>query len=252
MIVSTCSSGPRALSGPRQRTIFPSSYSSISFPPPSNSDSGRVPSHSFTASRSSSSSGIFSPNGPTSPCSSIEKCGKRIGYSAERFHARPFRRSTLRVLIIHRTRLQYPRENPMTAMPILTLLQADPRSSWLPVVLLIVIGVGFAIGNIVLSLILGPKRTGPGKSITYESGMVPIGDARRRFNVRFYLVAMIFLVFDVEIVFFYPWAALFSAAVADPDHFGFATRLLVSMLIFIVILLVAYFYAWGKGVFRWD
>jgi len=138
----------------------------------------------------------------------------------------------------------------MTAMPILTLLQADPRSSWLPVVLLIVIGVGFAIGNIVLSLILGPKRTGPGKSITYESGMVPIGDTRRRFNVRFYLVAMIFLVFDVEIVFFYPWATVFPDAVVrrTPN----ALALLIEMGVFVVILLVAYFYAWGKGVFKWD
>lgn len=138
----------------------------------------------------------------------------------------------------------------MTTMSNLILAQADPRSSWLPVVLLIVIGVGFAIGNIVLSLILGPKRTGPGKSITYESGMVPIGDTRRRFNVRFYLVAMIFLVFDVEIVFFYPWATVFPDAVVRraPN----ALALLIEMLVFVVILLIAYFYAWGKGVFKWD
>src|SRR5438270_10995396 len=77
----------------------------------------------------------------------------------------------------------------------------DPRSSWAPVVLLMVIGFGFAAGNLVLSLIIGPKRTGPGKATAYESGMIPIGDTRRRFNVRFYIVAMIFLVFDVEIVF---------------------------------------------------
>jgi NADH-quinone oxidoreductase subunit A len=138
----------------------------------------------------------------------------------------------------------------MTATPILMLLQADPRSSWLPVVLLIVIGVGFAVGNIVLSIILGPRRAGPGKAITYESGMVPIGDTRKRFNVRFYLVAMIFLVFDVEIVFFYPWATVFPDAVVrrTPN----ALALLIEMVVFVVILLVAYFYAWGKGVFKWD
>lgn len=127
---------------------------------------------------------------------------------------------------------------------------ADPRVAWLPVVLLIVIGIGFAVGTLAVSLWIGPKRTGPGKETTYESGMVPIGDARQRFNVRFYLVAMIFLVFDVEIVFFYPWATLFPSAVMN--DIGLGTRLLVSMGIFIVILLVAYFYAWGKGVFRWD
>ena len=138
----------------------------------------------------------------------------------------------------------------MTAMPILNLSQADPRTSWLPVVLLIVIGVGFAIGNIVLSIILGPRRGGPGKAITYESGMVPIGDTRKRFNVRFYLVAMIFLVFDVEIVFFYPWATVFPVAVVQRTPNSLA--LLIEMVVFVVILLVAYFYAWGKGVFKWD
>ena len=132
----------------------------------------------------------------------------------------------------------------------------DPRMTWLPVVLLIVIAIGFAVTNLVASIIIGPKKTGPGKEQAYESGMVPFGDARRRFNVRFYLVAMIFLVFDVEIVFFYPWAALFPEAVAqynlDAWSAALSIRLLVSMLIFVAILLVAYFYAWGKGVFRWD
>src|SRR5271155_3190065 len=92
---------------------------------------------------------------------------------------------------------------------------ADPRASWAPVVLLLVIAIGFAVVNLALSLIVGPSRTGPGKEATYESGMVPIGDARRRFNVRFYIVAMIFLVFDVEIVFLYPWATIFSPAASN-------------------------------------
>src|SRR6476659_6859835 len=112
---------------------------------------------------------------------------------------------------------QYRSTHQRPAMPILPSLnflsQSDPRSSWLPIVLLIIIGIGFAAGNIIISIALGPRRTGPGKSLAYESGMVPIGDTRRRFNVRFYLVAMIFLVFDVEIVFFYPWATVFPDAV---------------------------------------
>ena len=128
--------------------------------------------------------------------------------------------------------------------------QSDPRVAWLPVVLLIIIAIGFAVGNVVLSIWIGPKRTGPGKGTSYESGMVPTGDARQRFNVRFYLVAMIFLVFDVEIVFFYPWATIFPEAVAN--QLSYSGLLLVSMLVFTAILLVAYFYAWGKGVFRWD
>lgn len=127
----------------------------------------------------------------------------------------------------------------------------NPRISWLPVVLLLLIGIGFSVANVAISIIVGPKRTGPGKESTYESGMVPFGDARRRFNVRFYLVAMIFLVFDVEIVFFYPWATLFPHAVVSTDH-ALAARMLIAMVLFVVILLVAYIYAWGKGVFRWD
>lgn len=132
----------------------------------------------------------------------------------------------------------------------------DPPSAWVPVVLLLLIGIGFAIGNLILSIIVGPRRQGQVKAQTYESGMVPTGDARRRFNVRFYLVAVIFLVFDVEIVFFYPWATLFPQVAMNPDimvaGMRFSTLLLVEMFVFVMILLVAYLYAWGKGVFRWD
>src|SRR4051812_1791954 len=127
---------------------------------------------------------------------------------------------------------------------------ADPRISWAPVVLLIVIAVGFAVTNLVLSIIIGPKRAGDVKASTYESGMVPIGDTRRRFNVRFYIVAMIFLVIDVDIIFFYPWATIFAPYVQKmPEQ---STMLLVEMIIFVGLLLLAYIYAWGKGVFRWD
>lgn len=126
---------------------------------------------------------------------------------------------------------------------------AEP-SAWAPVVLLILMGVGFAVANVILSTLIGPSRTGPGKEEVYESGMVPVGDTRQRFNVKFYIVAMIFLVFDVEIVFFYPWATIFPHAVQIPG--SHSTLLLVEMVIFVVILLLAYLYAWGKGIFRWD
>ncbi len=129
----------------------------------------------------------------------------------------------------------------------------EPVSNWAPIVLMIVIAIGFAVGNLALSLIIGPSRTGPGKEVTYESGMVPVGDARRRFNVRFYIVAMIFLVFDVEIVFLYPWATIFAPSLQNKSHTGLdAGLLLAEILIFVAILLLAYIYAWGKGVFRWD
>ena len=135
-------------------------------------------------------------------------------------------------------------------LPVLAQALPDTTASWAPVVLLIIIGLGFAIGNVVLSTWIGPRRTGPAKETTYESGMVPFGDTRKRFNVRFYVVAMIFLVFDVEIVFFYPWATIFAPTVAADKNFG--PVLLLEMVLFVTILLVAYCYAWGKGIFKWD
>lgn len=124
----------------------------------------------------------------------------------------------------------------------------DPRLNWAPIVLLIVISILFSCSSIIASLIIGPSRAGDVKAGTYESGMVPVGDARRRFNVRFYVVAMVFLVFDVEVVFFYPWATLFAPYV----QLGRGQMLMVEMFIFVGILLLAYIYAWGKGVFEWD
>ena len=123
-------------------------------------------------------------------------------------------------------------------------------ASWAPVVLLIIIAIAFAVGNVVVSVLVGPSRTGKVKSSTYESGMVPIGDTHRRFNVRFYIVAMIFLVVDVEIVFFYPFATIFAPYLRrSPEQ---ATVMLLSIGLFTALLLLAYVYAWGKGVFRWD
>lgn len=134
---------------------------------------------------------------------------------------------------------------------LLAQLAADPRAGWAPVVLLLLIAVGFAVGNLVISLLVGPSRTGPGKETTYESGMVPVGDTRKRFNVRFYIVAMIFLVIDVEIVFFYPWAAVFAPVSAAGDQ-HMANLLMARILVFTVLMLVGYIYGWGKGIFRWD
>lgn len=129
----------------------------------------------------------------------------------------------------------------------------DPRSNWGPVLLLLIIAIGFAVGNVVISVLVGPSRTGKVKESTYESGMVPFGDTHRRFNVRFYIVAMIFLVIDVDIIFFYPWATIFAPYVTSPVvDAAVKNLLLVEMLVFVGILLLAYVYAWGKGVFRWD
>ncbi len=141
---------------------------------------------------------------------------------------------------------------PLTELLPVGLLAAapDPRTAWAPVVLLILIGIGFVVGNIVLSTTIGPRRTGPGKESTYESGMVPIGDTRKRFNVRFYIVAMVFLVFDVEIVFLYPWATVFPtyAQYAPED----SVTLIIRIAIFVGLLLLSYVYAWGKQIFDFE
>jgi len=93
------------------------------------------------------------------------------------------------------------------------------------------------------SEIFGPKKPNPEKLSTYESGMQPIRTARERFSVKFYLVAMLFILFDVEIVFLYPWAAV----VRELRLFGF-----IEMLIFVAVLLVGYVYILKKGALRWD
>ena len=135
-------------------------------------------------------------------------------------------------------------------MSLLAELASAPRTGWAPVALMLVIALVFAVGTIVTSLAIGPSRTGPGKSTPYESGMTPIGDTHRRFNVRFYIVAMIYLVFDVGIVFLFPWTSLFAPyAASHPDHGG---MLLIQMIVFVAILMVAYAYAWRKDVFKWD
>ncbi|HEY0008260.1 MAG TPA: NADH-quinone oxidoreductase subunit A [Tepidisphaeraceae bacterium] len=147
-------------------------------------------------------------------------------------------------------------------LPLLAQLASPPRAGWAAVAMLLVIGIGFSVTTILMSTVIGPSRTGPGKSTPYESGMTPIGDTRRRFNVRFYIVAMIYLVFDVGIVFLFPWTSLlapYTQAANNPAlvEAGFAQAgqggvLLVQMIVFVLILMVAYTYAWRKGVFQWD
>jgi NADH-quinone oxidoreductase subunit A len=130
-------------------------------------------------------------------------------------------------------------------------------NEWAALGILFVIAAGFAALNVVLSAALGPKRVGRTKETPYESGMDPVGDTKQRFNVRFYLVAMIFLVFDVEVLFLIPWLTIFPHKVFN-DQLGLAGHhivygaLFASVLVFSAIILVAYIYAWGKGVLKWD
>ena len=129
------------------------------------------------------------------------------------------------------------------------MLASSELANYLPVALIILMAIVFGVVNLIGTSILGPKRTGGEKSETYESGMNPIGTARRRFNIRFYILAMTFLVFDIEIIFLYPWAIDFAQLEPGSPE---ATLFLGRILFFILMSIVAYVYAWKKGVFRWD
>jgi NADH-quinone oxidoreductase subunit A len=130
-----------------------------------------------------------------------------------------------------------------------TLTLAAGLEQYAPLGILLLIAIGFAVMNTVATLILGPSRTGPVKEGTYESGMNPVHTARRRFNVRFYVLAMTFLVFDVEIVFLYPWATVFPNLA---EGHSLNEQFLWRMMFFIGTSVVAYLYAFRKGVFRYD
>src|SRR5438876_6821915 len=107
---------------------------------------------------------------------------------------------------------------------------------------MVVLGAGFAVVMIGLSVLLGPRNPTPEKLAPYECGMPAVGDARERQSVKFYLVAMIFLLFDIEIAFLYPWAM----ALRDLGWPGF-----VQVLLFMLLLLAGYVYVWRKGVLDW-
>ena len=125
-----------------------------------------------------------------------------------------------------------------------------------PILLLAAVALLLAVGMIATSSLLGPRRQTPVKQMPYESGMDPVGDARGRFDVRFHLVAILFLIFDVELLFLYPWAVaawdeqagLPTAAEASGASL---TLIFVEVLVFISSLALAYVYAWRRGVFRW-
>jgi NADH-quinone oxidoreductase subunit A len=135
-------------------------------------------------------------------------------------------------------------------------------SEFTPVFLFVLIAIGTALSMLFLSALLGPRRSTEVKQMPYESGMDPIGDARQRFDVRYYLVAIVFLLFDVELLFLYPWAvAQWSVDSAALDVAGAVTstgippvlRNLVfgEIVVFVIVLAAAFAYAWRKGVFEW-
>jgi NADH-quinone oxidoreductase subunit A len=128
----------------------------------------------------------------------------------------------------------------------------------LPLVLFLVCLVGLAAALLLLGNLFGPRKTTPIKRMPYESGMDPIHDTRRRFDVRFYLLAIAFLVFDVELLFLYPWAVVFgaresagAAEVAAEIADGRPPMIFAGGMVFLMLLVLGFVYDWRKGVFRW-
>ena len=117
---------------------------------------------------------------------------------------------------------------------------------YIPVLILMLIGLGLGGVILVVSYLLGPKVFNPRKNIPFECGMPPLGDSRHRISVRFYLVAILFLLFDVEAIFFFPWAVVFR------EYLKINTFILFEMAAFVAILLVGYWYVLRKGALEWE
>ena len=115
--------------------------------------------------------------------------------------------------------------------------------TWFPVLIQILIAIAVASAMIGLSALLGRRVRDPIKFTPYESGMKPVGNARERLSVKFYLVAMVFILFDIEAIFLYPWAVVYRQL----KLFAF-----FEMLLFIVLVLCGFFYIWKKGVLNWS
>ena len=114
---------------------------------------------------------------------------------------------------------------------------------YLPILVLIAIALAFALGSVIFSRLVGQKKPSAVKLAPYECGMPLIGTARERVSVKFYIIAMLFILFDIEAVFLYPWAVVFKKL----GLFGFA-----EMGVFIAILLIGYIYVWKKGALEWE
>lgn len=127
-------------------------------------------------------------------------------------------------------------------------------SAYYPILVYALFVIAFAVGTIAAShwFFLKPRKPTRVKEMPYESGMDPIGSARMQFDIKFYLIAILFLVFDVELLFLYPWAVIAFAEGGDTTwKVAFGMVVFLEILVFIATVVIAYVYAWRKGVFQW-
>ena len=116
-------------------------------------------------------------------------------------------------------------------------------NQYIPILVMLLAAIGTAVGMIAVTTFFGPKKEFPDKMEPFECGVSPVADPKARFSVRFYIIAMIFIIFDIEAVFLFPWSAIFEA----PGIFGF-----IEMMLFILILTVGLVYVWKKGALEWE
>ena len=121
--------------------------------------------------------------------------------------------------------------------------------SYIPILVMMIAAAVIALGMVGASFALGPKKPSKYKSAPYECGMTPVGTARERFPIKFYLIAMLFIIFDIETIFLYPWAVIYRGPGVDK-----AVKLFLfgEMAVFVAILFIGYFYILGKGALDWD
>lgn len=118
---------------------------------------------------------------------------------------------------------------------------------YLPVFIVLVIAIVFGIATVLSSTIFGPQRPTSEKLSTYESGMKPVGTTSERVSIKYYLVAMLFIIFDLEVIFVYPWAVQFKKLFHE-----FGISVFISMFVFLVVFEIGYLYVYKKGGFKWD
>lgn len=138
-------------------------------------------------------------------------------------------------------------------MPTPDRLDARLMNAYLPILLALLVAIGFVLVFTAGSRYLGPRRPLPTKSSTYECGMPPLGDTRHRFSVKFYLVAVLFLLFDLEAVFLFPWATVFSDLLkAGGATLGTGLFVLGEMAFFLGVLFLGWYYLLRRGAFEWE
>jgi NADH-quinone oxidoreductase subunit A len=119
---------------------------------------------------------------------------------------------------------------------------------YIPILIVFIFVAGFAVTNIVLSHVVGRRKNTRAKLMPYECGMDPVGSAHQRFSVKFYLIAMLFILFDIEAIFLLPWAVVFKTLSQTMSK----SFVFFEMMIFVAALLVGYIYVWKKGMFEWN